>query len=103
MPVHVNFQTGGGLGSIHVVGVGLVRAHETVAAAATGSLTAADGEIAILVNTETDPVYVAHGSTPSAAATTATTATTARYPVPPNVPFPVQVRTGDKFAVAAIA
>lgn len=104
MSVDVVFQLPAGVGSVDNLAIGSAARYETVAAAATGSLTALDGEMAVLFNTSaSDLVYVAHGPTPNAAATAATAATSARYPLPPRVLVPVAVKAGDKFAVVAAA
>ncbi len=78
-----------------------VRTRESIATGGTGSATAQDGEIAVLYSTEGATIVVAHGSTPDASATSATSATSAAYNIPPDQLVPVQVRAGDKFAVAS--
>lgn len=101
MGIHVAFQPPAYGGSPHVAFTGGARASEAVADGASGSLTAQDGEIAVVVNTGTAVSYVAHGSTPNAAATTSTAATSARYALSAGEVRAFAVNTGDKFAAAA--
>lgn len=102
MSLHVSFQMPAFAGSNDIGSIGSVRASEAIAADATGSLTAEDGEIAFICNTGTSVLYIAHGSTPDASATTKTPATSARYAIPSGLGVvPVRVYAGDKFAVAS--
>lgn len=101
MPIHVAFQVPSWAGSTASPAFGTPRASEAIADAGTGSLTAQDGEIAVVTNTGDAVAYVAHGSTPDSSATTATAATSARYAMGAGQTLPVQTRTGDKFATAA--
>lgn len=101
MPIHVAFQAPGWAGSNAAPSIGAPRASEAVADAGTGSLTAQDGEIAVVTNTGSAVAYVAHGSTPNSAATASTAATSARYAIGAGQTLPVQCKTGDKFATAA--
>jgi hypothetical protein len=101
MGIHVAFQPPAYGGSPHVAFCGNARASEAVADGATGSLTANDGEIAIVHNTGSAVSYVAHGSTPDSAATTSTAATSARYAIGAGETRAFSVKTGDKFASAA--
>ena len=103
MEIHLCFQTPASTGRGEFPCIGDPQRSEVIAAAATGSLTANDGEEALIVNVAAASLFVAHGCAPSASATASTRATTARYTVPPNQVMQVRVRTGDKFAVAAIS
>jgi hypothetical protein len=100
MPIHVTFAPKDQNFARSAPMLTKARASEAVADGNTGSLAAANGEFAIVVNTGAAVVYVAHGSTPSSAATAATSATSARYCIPSGGFLPVQVETGDKFAAA---
>lgn len=80
---------------------GHARASEAVAAGASGSLTAQDGEIAIVTNMGTTALYFAFGSTPNASATAATAATSARHGIGPGNTLGIVVNVGDKFAAAS--
>ena len=102
MPVHAIFQLPAAIEDPAATSIGTVRASESIATGATGSITAEVGECAFLLNTEVGAVYVAHGATPDASATVSTDDTTARYAVPAGVYTPVFVSEGDKFAVAVI-
>lgn len=99
MPIHVAFQPVAG--STAAPGIGSPRASEAIADDATGSLTARDGEMAVVTNTGSAVAYIAHGSTPSSAATAKTAATSARYALGAGNSMPVYPVTGDKFATAA--
>lgn len=100
MAVYVSFFTPKGLASIHNAVFGPVRARESVAAGATSTGAAADGEYLWVMNNESATVWVATGSTPNASATAATTATTAGVAIPSGSALPFAVNTGDKIAVA---
>jgi len=103
MPLYVAFQKPSFAGSDDIGALGKVRASESISAGASGAVASQDGEIAVLSNTEAVAVYVAHGKTPDASATTSTAETSARYCVPAGQNFvPVDVKTGDSFAVASV-
>lgn len=102
MPLIVHFMAPATTGPANLLSLGKVRASESIAADATGSLTAGGTEIAYIVNTEAAAVYVAHGRQPNSAATVATLDTSARYAVPAGTAIPVEVVAGDKFAMEAI-
>ena len=101
MALYVAFMAPAFGASRETLVMGNARASEAVAAAGTGALAAEDGEVAVLCSDEA--LYVAHGSTPDASATTATAATSARYYIPSGAQMAVKVATGDKFAAAAVA
>lgn len=101
MPIHVTFAPKDQNFAPNAPMMTKARASEAIADGATGSLVAANGEFAIVANTGATVVYVAHGTTPSSAAAAATSATSARYAINAGCFLPVQVETGDKFAVAA--
>lgn len=100
MTLTVIFQSDAAIGSLGTQVIGRPNRSEKINSGATGALGAVAGEIAILVNTGTSSIDVAHGSTPNASATSATDATSSFYSIPPGgSPF-VRVQAGDKFAVA---
>lgn len=101
MPIHVAFQQPAWGGSEGSPFAGGAMKSEAIADGATGSLTADDGQVAIVANTGSDLVYVAHGSTPDASATAATNATSARYCIPSGQVIGFAVAAGDKFGAAA--
>lgn len=104
MPAHVIFQPAQGLTHAARAAIGNVARSEPIADAATGNLAAADGETAAVCNTGAAAVYVAHGTTPDATATTATAETSAQYFLGVNSGYhEVKVKAGDKFAVVAVA
>lgn len=99
MSLYITFQQPAFNNDAPLAGGG--RASEAVAAAATGSLTAADGEMAVVTNVGTDVLYFAHGSTPNSAAVVNTNLTSARYAIGGGATMAVSTKTGDKFAVAS--
>jgi len=101
MPIHVAFQEASFAGSYGVPALGDARVSETVLDAATGSLTAENGEVAIVSNVGSAVCYVAHGSVPDGSATVRTGLTSARYAIPVGGVVPFRVNAGDKFAVEA--
>lgn len=100
MAVYVSFFKPKGLGSVHSPAIGAVRVRESVAAGATSTAAAADGEYLWAMNNESTTVLVATGSAPNASATAATTATTAGVAIAAGQALPFAVNTGDKIAVA---
>ena len=103
MPVKVGFFTPGKLGAIDAIGVGNCRVSETLTVPGTTTITAADGEMALLVSTEASTVVAAHGLNPDAAAVifAGNQQTSAGYGVPPGTFVPVVVRNGDKINIKA--
>lgn len=59
-----------------------IRKKEVISVPATCAITAAQGEFAIVLNTESTAILVAYGSTPDAQAVTETSATSAGIGVP---------------------
>jgi hypothetical protein len=104
MPVLVSFMTPGMLGRPNAaIGVGIVRATEVLTVPATTTNTALPNEIVVLSSTEANTVRAAIGGTPDAAAATLTSATGAGFAVPPGILIALQVKSGDKINVKAIA
>lgn len=103
MPVKVSFIRPGQLGSVGAVGIGACRLSETLTLPGTTTAGALDGEIVLLVSTETGACIAAHGATPNAAATGATAATSAGYGLPTGIAVAVAVRAGDRINVQAFA
>lgn len=103
MPLVVTFSKQGAAGDTAHLIMGRARETESVALDATSTASAQAGEFALIVNTETADVQVAHGSTPDATATAETDETTSYYLVPAGAYYPVKVLAGDKFAVVAVA
>lgn len=103
MPVKVSFMRPGTLGAVDAIGVGACRVCETLTLPGTTTAAALPGEIVLMVSTETGACIAAHGSTPSAVATTATAATSAGYGIPTGVAIAVAVQGGDKINVQAFA
>lgn len=101
MTVKVSFIKPGGLGSVNVIGIGACRICETVTVPGSTSASIQDGEIAVLMSTESAACVAAHGTTPDAAATAATAATSAGYGVPVGVAFPIAGKVGDKINLKA--
>lgn len=96
MAVIVTLTRPGGLGSISAVGMGRARAMEVVSVPGTTTISLQEGEMAVLMSTETDVVLAAIGSTPDAQATTATGVTSAGFAIAPGIPYPVALQAGDK-------
>lgn len=103
MAVIVTFTRPGGLGSISSVGMGRARAMESVSVPGTTTIATQEGEMAIVVSTETDVILGAIGSTPDAQATAATDVTSAGFAISPGVPYPVALQTGEKLNFKALA
>lgn len=103
MAVVVSFMKPGVLGSANVIGMGTCRVSEVVTVPGTTTITAWDGEIAVVVSSEADVILAAHGSAPNAAATVATNETTAGYGVPASGPIPIAVGIGHKLDFKALA
>lgn len=104
MPLYVAFQQPGPIGDNSAQAIGDVRTSEAITAGNTGAKAAQDGEIAFISNTESSPLYVAHGKVPDTSATDKTVKTTARYLIPASSPIvAVSVKTGDKFAAASVS
>jgi hypothetical protein len=80
-----------------------MRITESVALNGITTATAADGEIAIITNTETTTIRVAHGTTPDGAAAIATPATSAFYAIGEGQTFAVRVVAGDRFSAKALS
>lgn len=103
MTVKVSFMRPGPLGSINVIGIGSCRICETVTVPGSTTASAQEGEIAILVSTESAAVIAANGTTPDAAAVAATAATSAGYGIPAGLVVAIAVATGDKINIKAFA
>lgn len=103
MPLIVTFAPPSELGNDGVLGIGSARVRETVALGGVSVNAALDGELCFVLSTETDAVLIAHGSAPDASATTRTNATCAGMPIPAGALLPLEVFTGDKISVEAIA
>lgn len=102
MPLIVTFMTAGNIGSVNNLVGGKGRLTESVALGGTSTGTAESGEFAMLFNTETDPIQVAHGTTPNSGATAGTLATSSYYIIGASEGWPVEVSPNDKFAAQAI-
>ena len=90
-------------GSAGVSAVWTVRKMEVLTVPSTSTITADDGEIAIILNTETAGILAASGSTPDAQATTETSATTAGHGIPSGLTSPaILMNQGDKINVKVI-
>lgn len=109
MPIKVtymtpNVQSNGVPDALRFLSIGVCRAAETVASAPGTTTTAAlEGDVAIIVSTEATTIIAAHGSTPDAATTTANGTSGAGYALPPNTPYTVALKTGDKINFKAFA
>lgn len=103
MTVFVSFTKTGAIGSIHAPGVGAARVRESLTIPATTTAAFVDGEIALVFNGESAPVFVAFGAAPDAAATAASAATTAGVVVPAGGWLPIAGRVGDKINAKAVA
>jgi hypothetical protein len=84
---------------------GRIRKKEVLSVASTSTITAEQGEYALVLNTETTAILVAFGSTPDAQATTETTATSAGLGIPSGLESPLlgPLATGDKINVKTVA
>lgn len=105
MAILVTFMRPDGLNGHLIANVGSSRAYEdlTLSSGVTTTAVAADGEVALVVSTEAETIRAARGSSPDAATASATTSSDAAFPVPPNVPIPVQLRAGDKLNFKPLA
>lgn len=103
MALIVIFQQPAAVGHVSANAIGNARIRESIALNGTTTASAEAGEVAIIMNTESTTIYVAHGTTPDAAASESTLDTTAGYPVPPDMETMVKVKEGDKFSAKAIA
>jgi hypothetical protein len=103
MTVYVSFCQPGSIGSIHAPGVGAIRVRESLTIPASTTATFADGELAIVFNGESAPVFIAFGTTPDAAATAASAVTTAGVVVAAGGWLPIVGKAGDKINAKAIA
>lgn len=103
MTVFVSFIQPGALGSIHAPGVGAARVRESLTIPATTTAAFADGELAIVFNNESAPVFVAFGTTPDAAATASGSATTAGVTIGAGSWLPIVGKAGDKINAKAVA
>lgn len=101
MPLKVSFMTPAYAGAIENLALGFCRACETLTVGVVSTLTARDGEIMMLLSTETAAIVVAVGSVPNGAAQVATAATSAGVPLAPNTLVPMQCRVGDKIEFEA--
>lgn len=97
MPVLVSFMQPGFGGSVANLIIGKVRAAESVAVGSATTNAAQDGEIAVLVSTESAAVWGAVGPVPDAGAATAS------FPLPSGMIVAVEVKAGDKIDFAALA
>lgn len=82
-----------------------IRKKEVISVPATSTITAEQGEFAIVLNTETTAVLVAYGSTPDGVAVTETSATSAGLGIPAGLESALlgPLNTGDKVSVKAVA
>lgn len=103
MSLHINFGDPGQVAYIGNLSIGKWRIHEVVAAGNTSTASAEKGEMGWIYNAGAAAYYVAHGETPDASATEKTGQTSARYIVKAGQYFPVDVKAGDKFAVATVS
>lgn len=103
MAIHVSFSQPAYVGDRANLAVGKPRVSEVVAVGSATLNSSADGEYALIVNTEADPIMLAVGSAPDAGATTATDATSASFVVPSGGFIIVETATGDKIDTAAEA
>lgn len=97
MAVIVSYVRTGGLGLAQAI----VDARLTESVSVPGTTAGAAGadEAALIVNNESDPVKVAWGSTPDAAATSRTDATSAYVSIPAGQSVVVRPKSGDKINV----
>lgn len=90
-------------GGAGVSAVWTVRKMEVLTVPSTSTITAEEGEIAIILNTEATGILAASGSTPNAQATTSTAATTAGLGVSAGLTSPaILLKQDDKIDVKAI-
>lgn len=100
MSIFVSFIRPSGRG--FATGIKLCRVRETLAINDTTAAVAEDGEMVLIENGETTPVFVAWGSTPDASAAASTTSTSAGITIPPGAyAFPIEMHIGDKINVKA--
>jgi len=103
MTVFASFAKPSGMGSIHAPGIGSIRARESLTIPATTSTAFVDGEVAIVFNNESAPVFVAFGTTPDAAAGAASAATTAGVTIAAGAWLPIIGKAGDKINVKPVS
>lgn len=113
MPLHINLMPAGTVNAasgfpdpLRFLSMGLVRTHEALAVGSTsaGANAVQNGDVAVLWNSETAAIYVAHGSVPDPTLTTAHTTpgvSTARYPLAAGERMTVSVKPGDLFKAAS--
>ena len=104
MPASVSFlrpRTAGG----GATAASAIRKKEVINLASTTTITAEEGEYAIVLNTEATAVLVAYGSTPDAQAATSTAATSAGIAIASGLEGPLlgPLTAGDKVNVKAVA
>ena len=82
-----------------------IRKKEVLSVAGTSTITATEGEFAIVLNTEATAILVAYGSTPDAQAATETSATSAGLGVPSGLDSALlgPLAQGDKVNVKLVA
>jgi hypothetical protein len=82
-----------------------IRKKEVLAVGSATTATAEAGEIAVVLNTETEAILVAFGSTPDAQAATETSATSAGIGVPTGLTSPAlgPLNAGDKISAKVVA
>lgn len=103
MTVVVSFVRPYAVGSVNAPGVGEVRIRENITIPGTTTATLQDGEFAIVMNGEADPVAAALGTTPDAAATASTAATQAGVGIGAGASLTFGGKPGDKVNVKALA
>lgn len=103
MTVVVSFVKPFGIGSVFAPGVGQVRIREDITIPGTTTATLEDGEFAIVMNGEVDPIAAALGTTPDAAATAQTAATNAGTGIGAGASLTFGGKPGDKVNVKALA
>ena len=99
-----NVQSNGVPDALRYLSIGVCRAAETVATVpGTSAIAAQEGDIAIVTSTEAATIIAAHGSAPDAATTAANGSSGAGYALPPNTPYVIALKTGDKLNFKAFA
>ena len=101
MSLHASFFDQGYPRLLNVIRLGKAVSSETIAAGATGALTAPASAVAMLTNVGTSVLYVANGPSPNATAEIGDDDTSARYAIAAGTSIFVYPATGDKFAVAS--
>jgi hypothetical protein len=103
MTVQVSFLTPAGAGSINAPIIGDIRVREPVSVGSSTTATAQAGEVAMVYNGETGPIWIAHGTSPDAATTASTATSSAGVTLGPAERAAIALKAGSKINVKAVS